>query len=183
VTWLRGIRAGEVAEPGNPKVMSCSSRCPPRPHLHGAAGVVHLHEEAGLELVPAQEHAILLRQRAAGDPRSRPMRVQSRPWARIDSRFRTEVTWNSSPYAEPSQAARALHRRPDGEPSVTGGEPPVTRRSSTRAAGIVSCSRASRASARASAAVGRLRSRRAWPQPGVADGRDLGRVDRAWLTR
>jgi len=46
-----------------------------------------------------------------------------------------------------------------GEPSVTGGEPRVTRRSSTRAAGMRSCSRASRASARASAAVGRLGSR------------------------
>ena len=46
-----------------------------------------------------------------------------------------------------------------GEPPGTGGESRATRWNSTRAAGIRSCSRASRASARASAAVGRFRSR------------------------
>ena len=46
-----------------------------------------------------------------------------------------------------------------GEAPGTGGESRATRWNSTRAAGIRSCSRASRASARASAAVGRFRSR------------------------
>lgn len=46
-----------------------------------------------------------------------------------------------------------------GEPPGTGGEPPVARWTSTRAAGMRSCSRASRASARASAAVGWFTSR------------------------
>ena len=46
-----------------------------------------------------------------------------------------------------------------GEPPGTGGAPRAARRNWMRAAGMRSCSRASRASARASAAVGRFRSR------------------------
>ena len=45
-----------------------------------------------------------------------------------------------------------------GERSGAGGEPGAARRNATRAAGMRSCSRASRASARASASVGRFRS-------------------------
>ena len=70
-------------------------------------------------------------------------------------------------YPGPSLAA--------GDPPGTGGEPGAARWNSTRAAGMRSCSRASRVSARASAAVGGS-GPGAWPQPGIAYSCDFGRV-------
>src|SRR5260370_24602280 len=58
-----------------------------RPHIDRAAGVVHLDEEPGLELVGAQNTPSTSTSRLPAIPGAASIRVQSLPCATMESRF------------------------------------------------------------------------------------------------
>jgi CRP-like cAMP-binding protein len=75
-------RGGKAAEPRTASHEPAVRYTRYHPYIDGAASVVQVGEEARLELVPAQEHAVLLRGRAAGDTPGRPLADFSRPGER-----------------------------------------------------------------------------------------------------
>ena len=172
-------KATPVATGPRPFGMLSSSRSATAGFWHGTRGREGLRSEeprsfgisigAGMSTAARHRTAASLRhapwwQRGPFSSRWHPCR--SRLVITLPGEFATASIMLTT--AQPTQSSiRAAQGRPRYPgPSLAGGEPPGTgwvpraaRRNSMRAAGMRSCSRASRASARASAAVGRFRSR------------------------